>query len=81
MSNYTTKITPGNVEIEVDVEFNYSPFVAGRPYLSNGDIGYQDEPSEVEIIKVWHGKIDITDYLADGWFSLLEEEILGENYE
>lgn len=37
---------------EYDIEYNYSPPMAGRFYMNNGDPGYPDEPAEVEVTKL-----------------------------
>ena len=50
-------------EQEVEVQYSYS---AGRPavmYLRNGDPGYPEEPAELEVLKVFLGKLELPSFL------------------
>lgn len=44
------------IEIDVDlsdIDYEATPFVPGRKYLSNGDPGYPDEGGEIYVYHVW----------------------------
>lgn len=40
------------VELEMLVEFDYTPGRPGRNYMPNGDPGYPDEPAEFDVTDV-----------------------------
>jgi hypothetical protein len=74
-----------SVEIEVEVDGNYTKGSPGSFYRSNGDPGDPPEPPVFEIYSVHFGEKDITKMLDDAnfdWFQL-EQEIIDdiENYE
>jgi hypothetical protein len=52
-------------EIEVEVEYSYSPGTPDVRYLPNGDPGYPGDPAELEILKVTYDGENIT-FLFDG---------------
>ena len=71
MSNYTTTIEYEDLSFQIN--FDYSPFRAGRMYMANGDPGYPDEPAELDICTVLlvHPTdkdvkpVDVTDVMSD----------------
>lgn len=68
------------LEIEVDVEGNFSPGSPGTFYRSNGDPGDPPESAEFEIEKViWQG-VDIAPMLdkENFDFSSLEEDCIAD---
>lgn len=52
-------------EIEVEVEYAYSPGTRDVMYLPNGDPGYPGDPAEFEILKVTFNGENIS-FLFDG---------------
>ncbi|MFA5165391.1 MAG: hypothetical protein WC481_07500 [Candidatus Omnitrophota bacterium] len=60
---------------ELFVVFSFYPGSPGRMYLRNGDPGFPDEPSEIEIISVSTSKdsFDIFGILSDKSLEDIEE--------
>lgn len=71
MGSYIAKITPNNEEIEVEVDYYYSP--AEPPSRDNE---YGGCPAEFYINSIIHGDIDIYKYIHEDVIDKLEEEIL-----
>lgn len=72
----TATVTYRNLELEI--EFEATPYTPARMYLSNGDPGYPEEGGDFEIHKVSIQGVDITD-LFDGDFEDLEQEYFRQN--
>jgi len=53
MSEFTTTIEVHGDELDVVVEFTYSPGTPDVMYLSNGDPGYPGDPGECEVEAVY----------------------------
>lgn len=52
------------------------PFIMGKMYLSNGDVGYPDEGGEVVIENIYdQNNKDITDQFTDEEFERINEII------
>jgi len=68
-------------EIEVEVEYSYTPGTPDVMYLSNGDPGHPGDPAEFEILKVTFNGENIT-FLFDGndAFETLIAEEAAENF-
>lgn len=80
LKNTDLTICPGNVDLRVKVEFDYTPAEKGVMYDSNMT-GTPDSPAECEITHVWHEQqrgfsIDIIDYLDDDVIAEIQEKIL-----
>lgn len=77
MGTYTTKICPSIEEIEIDVDYYYSP-----PEPPSKDMEYGGCPADFQIEAITHNGLDITKYLSDTIIDNLEEEVLKhiENY-
>ncbi|CAB4168912.1 hypothetical protein UFOVP1516_31 [uncultured Caudovirales phage] len=66
--------------VDMLVEFDYSPFVAGK-YSGPWDGSYPDEPEEIDIIALFHGKdeqgepVDILDIINDKTIEDIERQI------
>ena len=53
MSEFTTTIEVNGDELDVVVEYTYSPGTPDVMYLSNGDPGYPGDPAECEVEAVY----------------------------
>lgn len=62
-------------DIEVVVEYYYSPGDPGRMYMPNGDPGYPPEPADVDFHSVTIDGCDIQEYLNDSALEKLAEQI------
>ena len=51
-SNFYTTIERNNEEIELYIQYSYSPGTPDVQYLPNGDPGYPGDPPEIEITLV-----------------------------
>jgi len=86
MSGFKLMILPGSdPEIEVEVEFDYTPETPDVWYLPNGDPGYPGTDAEVDVtsIKLFTKnrsgvtiRLEIIDYLLSDVIEALEEDIL-----
>ena len=86
MGNYTRTVF---IEIEVEVNFDYSPGCEMRMYMPNGDPGYPAEPEEWDICEVnivanadearsktkEPKQVDIGDYLTSKEFDEIEQQL------
>ena len=79
--------TTVTIELEVEVEFDYTPGTEDVWYLPNGDPGYPGEAPELEVTKVYtrakrgvKGIVDLTDCLTDDDIRAIEDDII-ENWE
>jgi hypothetical protein len=60
-------------EREVEVGFAYSPRIPGRMYMKNGDPGYPEEPSTIEILSITYNSHTIPFPMWVDKVSALEE--------
>lgn len=77
MIHEMTVILKDEEELDVKVEYDYSPGRKGRMYMANGDPGYPDEPAEVEAVSIVDavtGREIHEDELAEG-----EQERINES--
>jgi hypothetical protein len=51
--------------VDIDIVYQYEPFVPGRIWMDNGDPGYPDEGGEFYIEKAFIGGQDVTELLED----------------
>lgn len=79
MATHQTEI---DHEMQLSVDFNYTPATPDVFYLPNGDPGYPGEPAELEVTAVWlvsaDGKqrLPITKLLTSDQITLIEEDIM-----
>jgi hypothetical protein len=60
-------------DVDIDIVFQYEPFIPGRMYMSNGDPGYPDEGGEFYIEQAFIGGQDVTDLLGEDKLELISE--------
>ena len=63
-------------DVELEIQFSYTP---GRPavmYLPNGDPGYPADPAEVDIEEIHVWGVDVTKSVPDRIYDYLKERIL-----
>ena len=82
---YTLRREPGDEEIDLSLEFDYSPGRAAVMYLRNGDPGYPEEPAECELLHAYRsngsgGWVDFIDSMTEREIENAELYIL-ENWE
>ena len=58
--------------VDIDIVYQYEPFIPGRMYMDNGDPGYPDEGGEFYIEKAFIGGQDVTELLEDKLESIAE---------
>jgi hypothetical protein len=75
------------IELEVEVDFEYTPGTEDVMYLPNGDPGYPGEAPELEVTRVYartkQGKpalVDLINCLTDDDIRAIEDDII-ENWE
>lgn len=61
--------------VTMDIEYDYSPYVRERYYLSNGDPGYPAEPEELEITSILIEGYDWYEFLTPKAFEAIEIEL------
>jgi hypothetical protein len=73
---HSTEITLPLTDLEVKVNFTFTPGRPGKMYLRNGDPGYPDDPAEVELLEVIVGEDNIIDALSDKVVEMIEDNLL-----
>jgi hypothetical protein len=75
------------IELDVEIDFDYSPGTEDVMYLPNGDPGYPGEAPELEVTRVYartkQGKpmiVDLINCLTDDDIRAIEDDII-ENWE
>ena len=58
--------------LELDIEFDATPYTPARMYLSNGDPGYPEEGGEFDITCVSIKGVEITELFDDNFDYLIE---------
>lgn len=66
------KISATFKELEVEIEYEYTPEEKEVWTLSNGDPGYPGYPATVDIIDVYHGGLSIMAFIGEMY---LEKEM------
>lgn len=79
-SSFSTTIElKTGTEVDVVVEYSYSPATPDVFYLSNGDPGYPGDPEEVEVLSITEdkkgGRVIADDEIDEKTFESLEERI------
>lgn len=79
-SKRTASVFIPDYDGELFVTFTFYPGAEGKMYLRNGDPGYPEEPSEVDIISVATGKggFDLFNILSDKALEDIEEACASE---
>ncbi len=65
--------------VEMQVEYDHSPFLKGKWTLSNGDPGYPDEPEEIEITSIEINGYDWTNLVSEKALDLIIEQLSENN--
>lgn len=75
---FITTLELDGEEVEVTVEYNYTPGTPDVRYLSNGDPGYPGDPDEAEVTRVYRlgdkTKTDLRPKLTEETLESLCEE-------
>lgn len=82
-SSFSTTIElKDGTEVDVEVEYSYSPSTPDVMYLSNGDPGYPGDPEECEILSVKldekNGRVLGEDEIDEKTYERLTEQISEE---
>lgn len=62
--------------VEMSIKYVYTPRVPASYYAGNGDLGYPEEPAEVEILVISVRGCDVTDLLSDACVDVVRNKLL-----